>query len=124
MLIFMKSIVIFIVAGNGVVAANAEKVVEATSDAPEGNEVGITFTSVAGIRGAALFPIVKEDVGYDCSGLFGCRKLGCACGNIDEQAAAGLGYTGSKGCCYHWKCQEYDLYVADRGERVNGKWCL
>jgi hypothetical protein len=46
----------------------------ATSDAPEGNEVGTTSTY--GIRGAALFPL--EDVGSQCAtsgngkGLLGC----------------------------------------------------
>ena len=54
--------------------AKLGQVAEATSDAP-GNEAGIT--SMAGIRGAALFPFVKEVVG-GCSGLFGCCKDGCA----------------------------------------------
>lgn len=115
----MKSIAIFIVAGNGVAAADVEvaklgQVAEATYDAPEGNEAGITST--AGICGAALFPFVKEGVGV-CSGIWGCRKDGCACGNISEQKDQGLGYTGSKNCCWPNSC----VYYTESG--VYGAWC-
>jgi hypothetical protein len=121
MLSFMKSIAIFIFAGNGVAAADVEvaklgQVAEATSDAPEGNEPGIT--SMAGIRGAALFPFVKEEGG--CSGIWGCRKGGCACGNWDEQADEGEGYTGSKNCCWPRSCT-----IKNGGSTgdIWGKWC-
>lgn len=97
----------------------------ATSDAPEGNEVGTT--SVHGIRGAALFPLVKEDVGGRCTtsgkgkGLFGCIKSGCACGNWEEQTAAGEYYSGNKNCCWPRACT-VSGYGGTTGD-INGLWC-
>ena len=96
----------------------------ATSDAAEGNEVGTT--SVHGIRGAALFPLVKEEYSSRCTtsgngkGLFGCIKSGCACDDsYESQVESGEYYSGSKKCCFPYMCNYGQGGTGD----IYGYWC-